>query len=284
LQTLELLSSGSPEEAADARVRQKRQALEALTQSRSDAEWWRRQIAVMPAGILFSAEPSRIVEELARLHDLPHQEAIAWGNYLPERKAVEYVVGTYEEITPGIFHKLCGALTSHGQQILSAEIHTLADALVLDRFYVEDRDFQGPPPRERITEIGRFLVAALKDSSDKSPTFRRVWQAQERPTTATLNRVPTQVSLDNDTSDRATVIAIFTYDRMGLLYAISRCLFELGLNITRARIGTRLDQVVDVFYVTDLKQGTKILDPHRLGDIQHRLERELEPAVNVIGS
>ena len=73
-------------------------------------------------------------------------DALAWGHYVPERRAVEYAVGTHEEITPGIFYKLTGALSSRGQRILSAEIHTLADGLVLDHFYVEDRDF-GPVER-----------------------------------------------------------------------------------------------------------------------------------------
>ena len=43
----------------------------------------------------------------------------------------------------------------------------------------------------------------------------------------------------------------FTHDRPGLLYTIARTLFELNLSVASARIGTYLDQVVDVFYVTD---------------------------------
>lgn len=276
--TLELISSGSPEERADLRVREKRQAVAELVQSRPDAAWWGRQVEVLPAGILFSAEPARIVSELSRLHDLPHNDAVAWGRYVDQRKAVEYAVGTYEEITRGIFYKLAGALSSRGQQILSAEIHTLADGLVLDHFYVEDRDFDGPPPPERIDEVCRSLIAALKDGSEKPPEFRRTWQMQQRETTATLNRVPTQVRIDNDTSDRATVIAVFTYDRMGLLYSIARSLFDLGLNITRAKIGTRLDQVVDVFYVTDAATSAKLPDGPRLDEIRCRLLTDLEPA------
>ena len=56
---------------------------------------------------------------------------------------MEFVVGTSEDITPGVFHKLTGALASQGLQILSAEINTLADGLVLDRFYVVDPDYAG---------------------------------------------------------------------------------------------------------------------------------------------
>ncbi len=70
-------------------------------------------------------------------------DVTAWFRYVPERKVCAYLVGAYESVTPGIFHKLTGALTGKGLQILSAEIHTLADDLVLDRFYVEDGDYAG---------------------------------------------------------------------------------------------------------------------------------------------
>jgi [protein-PII] uridylyltransferase len=107
---------------------------------------------------------------------------------------------------------------------------------------------------------------------------------QQRETTATLHRVPTQVRIDNDTSDRATVIAVFTYDRMGLLYSIAKSLFDLGLSVTRAKIGTRLDQVVDVFYVTDVATGAKLVDGPRLEQIRSRLLQELEPANELAAS
>ena len=93
--------------------------------------------------------------------------------------------------------------------------------------------------------------------------------------------VPTRVNIDNSTSDRFTIIDIFTHDRTGLLYAITRTLFELGLSVGRAKIGTFLDQVVDVFYVTD-QQDRKINDEQRLEEIRRRLlevvEREGEVA------
>jgi [protein-PII] uridylyltransferase len=57
---------------------------------------------------------------------------------------------------------------------------------------------------------------------------------------------------------------------MGLLFTIARTLFELGLSVSVAKIGTYLDQVVDVFYVTD-QQGRKILDEQRLQEISSRL-------------
>ena len=63
---------------------------------------------------------------------------------------------------------------------------------------------------------------------------------------------------------------------MGLLYAIARTLFELGLSVSTAKIGTHLDQVVDVFYVTDQRTGAKVTDDDRLENIRGRLLAAIE--------
>ena len=88
-------------------------------------------------------------------------------------------------------------------------------------------------------------------------------------------RPPTQVRIDNSTSERYTIIDIFTADRRGLLYTITRKLFDLGLSVSVAKIGTYLDQVVDVFYFTD-SSGNKIENDDRLEQIRTRLLEEIE--------
>ncbi len=78
------------------------------------------------------------------------------------------------------------------------------------------------------------------------------------------------MSIDNSSSDVFTILDIMATDRLGLLYTIARALFELGLSVSRAKIGTYADQVVDVFYVTD-KAGEKIQDEQRLEEITAKL-------------
>lgn len=87
--------------------------------------------------------------------------------------------------------------------------------------------------------------------------------------------IATDIKVDNSTSDQYTIIDIFTRDRLGLLYHISRTIYEIGLNVHVARITTHLDQVVDVFYVTD-EAGKKILDQQRLSIIKDRLTQALD--------
>lgn len=272
-----LLASDSPADAASQRLQQRRDELLTLVRRREGLGWWETQIVGLPPSCLFAGPPAQIVEELERFRSLPRHDAIAWGRYLPERGAIEYTVATYEDITPGIFHKLTGALTSNRHQILSADINTLAERLVLDRFYVRDPDSKGRPPTEdRLREISQALVAALKDGCDKPPVFRKLWFDRETSATAVVKLLPTRITVDNSTAERFTILATFAYDRMGLLYAIARTLFELGLSVSMAKIGTHLDQVVDVFYVSDAATGEKITDERRLAEIRQRLLAAIE--------
>lgn len=274
--TLRLLASDSPADAANERLRERRDEVLTLAQRCDGLAWWEAQIVSLPASCLFAASPAEVVAELERLRKLPHREAIAWGRHLSNRNVVEYTVGTYEEITTGIFHKLTGALTSRRQQILSADINTLAEGMVLDRFYVQDQDFSGPPPQERMDELAAELVKALRDDAANSPVFRKVWQQRAGAQPAGVQHLPTRVTIDNTTAERFTILAAFAYDKMGLLYAIARTLFDLGLSVSKAKIGTHLDQVVDVFYVTDQASGTKVTDEQRLGDIRKRVKEAIE--------
>lgn len=239
-------------------------------------DWWHRQIEALPAEYLLSVSADRIYQVLKRLRQLGRNDVTAWSRYVPERKVTIYLVGAYESITPGVFHKLTGALTGKGLEILSAEIHTLADGMVLDRFYIHDTDFAGEPPAERTQEVCDALVAALTTNADKPPAFRRLWQAETGSAAARFSELPTQIRFDDTTSDQFSIITIFAYDRRGLLYNVARTLFESGLSVHVAKIATYLDQVVDVFYVTDF-QGRKIYDDRLRADVRRRLTEALEP-------
>jgi [protein-PII] uridylyltransferase len=62
-----------------------------------------------------------------------------------------------------------------------------------------------------------------------------------------------------------------------LLYRLARALHDLGLIIRFAKIGTYLDQVVDVFYVTE-RDGSKPQAAERLAEIRTRLLDVVGPA------
>lgn len=234
--------------------------------------WYDKIVASLPHDYLNSTPPDQMADELRELHALQPGEVIARGRFVPGRGSVEYTVGTLENITPGVFHKLTGALSSQGLEILAAQINTLADGLILDRFFVNDPDYAEEPPQSRIDAVCQALRKALTDQQMRAPSFRRTWGARTPLPSANL---PTRVRTDNSTSENFTIIDVFAADRLGLLYRVTRTLFELDLSVSLAKIATHLDQVVDVFYVTDA-QGAKIEDEARLDAIRARLLEEIE--------
>jgi [protein-PII] uridylyltransferase len=84
-------------------------------------------------------------------------------------------------------------------------------------------------------------------------------------------RIPTVINFDNDISKGRTIIEIQTEDRLGLLYAITHTLSELGLDISFAKASTEKGAAIDTFYVQD-QLGNKITDSPRLAAIRSKLE------------
>ena len=81
--------------------------------------------------------------------------------------------------------------------------------------------------------------------------------------------------IDNETSDRFTILDVFADDRQGLLYVITNAIFQLGLSVHAARISTRLDQVADVFYVT-IRKGRRWRRPGDWNRFERRFSMEIE--------
>jgi [protein-PII] uridylyltransferase len=271
-QTMRHLAGDSPRIDTGEQVEQRRSAIRACLSHEPEADlaWYDQQVDALPRTYLFASRPENLAAELKDLRTLRPGEVHARSRYLPESHTIQFVVGTNEEITPGVFHKLTGAVASQGLRILSAEINTLAGGLVLDRFYCVDPDHSDEPPADRLRTVEQALVKALQAPVEGPPAFRRLWRSESQISSESLNQLPTRISTDNSSSERYTILDIFARDRTGLLYTITRTLFELDLSVSVAKIGTYLDQVVDVFYVTDLA-GQRISDETRLGEISARL-------------
>jgi [protein-PII] uridylyltransferase len=272
--TMQHLAGESPAVDSEEWLNQRRQEILARLAEEEDHAWFEERIGSLPAAYLQADEPERSAAELRALRGLAARDVFARGRYLPESHTVEYTIAAHEEIAPGVFHRLAGALASQGVRILAAEINTLAGGLVLDRFFVHDPDFAEEPPPERIERVKRALTESLTTPGRYEPSFRRIWGRASAAGHA-ASRLPTQVRIDTATSDRLTIIDVFAADRQGLLFAIARALFEMGLSVSLAKIGTYLDQVVDVFYVTD-QAGRKIDDAPRLEEIRTRLLAAIE--------
>jgi len=273
--TRDRLTSDTPEESAEAATAARRKLVHEALGERASDPWFRRHVDGLPRGYLQGNTPERIVDDLEKLRPLTRRQSLAQARYSPESNTTEYWIGTYDDVAPGVFHRLTGTLSSQGLQILSAEINTLYDGLIIDRFWVQDPDWSDEPPPSRCDEVCAALTKSLSDPRPFRPTFRRLWQGDGRRRAVDLSPPPTRVQMDDNTSARYTVIDVFAADRRGLLYTITRTLFDLELSVAFAKIGTYLDQVVDVFYVVDRK-GKKIESTAKRNEVRTRLLVEIE--------
>ena len=255
-------------------VELRREALAKHAADKTPDEWWAEQINHVPMAYLLLLPENQITAELSRLRKLDDERPIAvWGNYQADRNATQYVIAVRQQLPIGLFARACGALTSLGLHILSGEVHTQPGSIAWDRFLVEDRDFDGPPPQSRIDNVCEKIFASLQADEIAKPKYRKVWKSKSE--VKLIRHQPVQVNFDNNTSDQYTIITLFAYDRTGLLFDISKTLSDLQIVLTSAKFSTHLDQVVDVFYVTTL-EGNKVVELTRLYTLRQQLLNAVE--------
>jgi [protein-PII] uridylyltransferase len=202
----------------------------------------------------------------------PLAPVVTWHNE-PDRAYNAVKICTWDRA--GLFCKIAGSLSAAGLNILSAQIFTRSDDLVLDTFFVTDAvtgNLAGPDQRNRFEGV---LHRALTGEAMDFPALiarqkitRPLYQAYVG------EKIPTRIYFDNDASEARTLIEIETEDRIGLLYTISQTFTELAVDISAAKICTEKGAAIDSFYVREL-DGSKILSPERHRGIEHHLRQAI---------
>ena len=153
--------------------------------------------------------------------------------------------------------------------ILGARIFTTKDDRVLDVFYVNKLGRSTSDEKEIWDKIDYNLKQVLLGKLDVDELVNK-----RKSTVSSYNKIipkyPPRIEVDNNSSENFTVIDIYTHDRPGLLYDVTKTLNKLRLNIYYAKISTKVDQVVDVLYVSNSK-GQKIKDKKRLERLKNSL-------------
>lgn len=224
----------------------------------SHLDWIEAQLGKFPLRYLTGTPRDRMTAHLQALQRLSNTSPLVESAYHADLRVCEYTLIARDHMAPGIFMNVTGVLAALGLHVLDAQIMTRSDGIVFDSFFVEDSDFDGPPTEVKRQKVGKAIIDVLSGHESIEQLMKRGQRLSfERP--FPVSPKPADVQIDNETSDQFTILDVFADDRQGLLSVIARTLFELGLSIHAARIATKLDQVVDVFYVTGV-QGGKIED------------------------
>jgi [protein-PII] uridylyltransferase len=180
---------------------------------------------------------------------------------------------------PGVLAAIAGALTANRVDVLGAvlgHVELTDRRLVTDTFFV--RDLKGEAIADDDARWQR-LASDLRELLDGEPDPGAVATLiqRRRPKSGMPKRVTpgvlTEIRLHDD-STQATIIEVFTRDRVGVLYAITQTLADLGLDISLAKVSTEGEKVADVFYVT--RAGKRITDVDERTALVSRLRTAVE--------
>ena len=191
------------------------------------------------------------------------------------RKAASDVTVCADD-APGLLSKIAGVLLAHRIDVYGAQINTrVVDGTVieaLDTFTTRDRygrPITDPARWKRVEDdLARVLGGSatveqvIEERRDKSTLPERV-----------VPKVRTEIKVDNDVSNDFSVIDVYTQDRLGVLYTITRTLADLALDIHLSKVATEAHRVADVFYVRE-RDGRK-LDADRVDEVRLQLGEAL---------
>jgi [protein-PII] uridylyltransferase len=174
---------------------------------------------------------------------------------------------------PWLLSTLAGACAATGANIVDAQIFTTTDGRALDTIAVSRGFDQNEDETRRAARIADTIEKTLSGALKLPEVVARRSASKGR---IKAFAIEPEVTINNQWSNRYTVIEVAGLDRPGLLYELTATLSKLSLNITSAHVATFGERVVDVFYVTDLL-GAKISSPTREMAIKRALLQLFTP-------
>ncbi|WP_294391766.1 [protein-PII] uridylyltransferase [uncultured Sphingomonas sp.] len=177
------------------------------------------------------------------------------------------LVTVYAGDHPGLFYRVAGAIHLAGGNIIDARIHTTRDGMAVDNFLVQDPFGQALDDPHRLRRLSQAIEDALAARGQLAAKLGAKPAPRMRAHAFTV--VP-NVLIDNNASNRYTVVEVHAGDRPALLHALAYAMFEAKVTIHSAHIATYGERAIDVFYVTDLI-GDKITSPARLRTLERLL-------------
>ena len=231
--------------------------------------------------------PDRIEGYIARHYpaywlkvDLPHRVAHARFVHAAEAES-KTLATTFDfdvsrgvtELTvlapdhPWLLSTLAGACAATGANIVDAQIFTTTDGRALDTISVSREFDHDDDEARRAGRIADTIEKVLRGEIKVPEVVARRTASKSRLKAFALEP---EVTINNQWSNRYTVIEVTGLDRPGLLYELTATLSKLNLNIASAHVATFGERVVDVFYITDLL-GAKIASATREVAIKHAL-------------
>ncbi|WP_319777952.1 ACT domain-containing protein [Maridesulfovibrio sp.] len=173
-----------------------------------------------------------------------------------------------------LFAAQSGVLALHSVNILSAEIFSWADGTAVNIFIVE-APFENCPD-DIWGRVERSIMYAL--TGRLALDYRLHKKQNSLIARSAPTRVPTRISIDNESSEDCTLIEVITQDRSGILYDMAAFFSRMNINLRMARISTTGQSVFDVFHVEGA-EGGRIEDKIHMKELVGALEYTLTGSI-----
>jgi len=234
-----------------------------------------RHFERMPAAAFHFRQAANIVTQVRSVRHFLQREAdtnepfascIKWVDH-PDKGSTELVLATRDK--PLLLEKICCAIASEQINILSADLFTRTDGIVVNIFRVCTTNFETvstPSTRKRFLETFETILAAT-DYEPERYLRRRVNFL--KPRTDNDIPVPVQAYVSNDLHPTCTTVELQALDRIGLLHDLFHTINHYGLNTAHARICTEKGVAMDTLYITT-QEGGKVEDPAILRQLEER--------------
>ncbi len=167
-----------------------------------------------------------------------------------------------------LFASQTGVLALHSINILSADIFSWSDGTAVNIFTVKTPPAESAP-EDLWARVERSILYTM--TGRLSLDYRLHKKRNSLFAKANSANVPTQISVDNNSSESCTIFEVKTQDRSGILYDIATTFSRMNIDLRMARITTTGNSVFDVFHVENSGWG-KIEDREHLKELVGALE------------
>jgi [protein-PII] uridylyltransferase len=246
-----------------------------------------------PATAFYSSMPSRYRELFDRSDAREHEEIVGRREGRPAHielwrrvQATGAVVCVVADDRPGLLSLISAALVAHGMDVISVQaytrhLHGRPYAEAVDFFWLKRQGSvlsldQGPTSvlsapilASDVQHIGEALRALVTGKL----TVEELLRERRAPTSRPPNAA-TRVTFGEDPATKNVVLTVETFDRPGLLLAITRALFRAGVQILGSEATTREGRVIDRFTLVE-RDGTP-LPANRRGILQMEILGAIE--------
>ena len=216
---------------------------------------------VLPKEIYLNNDKKKIIKFLEIIQKSKQKTCIKIFQN-KQKLATEIIIYTKDK--PGLLYKLSGAVTVSGFNVVEAKISTLNNGMALDILWV--RDLNGFM-LDSLYHFSKLKKKILEILSNDNLLEEEIENEREKNLKKNLFNINTKIFIDNDSSKKHTILEINAFDRIGLIYDLTKKLYKLGFEISSAKILTLGKGANEIFYIQDFR-GNKIISNKKIDKLK----------------